>query len=167
MIKGKYVNLRDVEIEDAEFILSLRCDEKKSRFLHHTDYDIKKQQNYINKYKKLKNEWYFIVENLSGEKIGTYRIYDVQQNSFCIGSWLMVQGISSNEMLETDFLVRNFGFDTLKMNKIHFDVRKNNKKVIRFHKMLGAKITGETDLDYLFECTKDDYLNCIGKFLIN
>ena len=34
---GKYVNLREVTVDDAEFILSLRCDENKSKFLHKTE----------------------------------------------------------------------------------------------------------------------------------
>ena len=31
---GKFVNIREVEIKNAEFILSLRCDENKSKFLN-------------------------------------------------------------------------------------------------------------------------------------
>ena len=38
-IAGKTINLRDVEIADAEFILELRCDENKSKFLHKTQND--------------------------------------------------------------------------------------------------------------------------------
>ncbi len=165
MISGEYVNLRDVEIEDAEFILSLRCDEKKGKYLHKTENNIEKQQNYIKKYKTLDSEYFFIIENKKHEAIGTYRIYDIQKDSFCIGSWLMVNDADTNEVIEGDYLVRKFGFDTLKTDKLHFDVRKENKKVIRYHKMMGAKVVGETDLDYLFECTKEDYLNNIRKYI--
>ncbi len=166
MLSGKFVNLRDIETKDAKFVLSLRCDEKKSRYLHKTEFDIKAQIAYIERYKKLDNEYYFIIENKSGEPIGTYRIYDLRKDSFCIGSWLMKGGVSSEEMLEGDYLVRKFGFDNLKFNKMHFDVRKDNKKVIRYHKMMGAKVIGETELDYLFECTKEDYLKHIKRFLV-
>jgi len=162
-MEGKYVNLREVTVDDAEFILSLRCNEEKSKFLHKTEYNIEAQVEYIRNCLNLDNEWYFIIENKNGEKIGTYRIYDVRKDSFCIGSWLLVNGTPAQEMLESDYLVRKFGFDTLKMDKIHFDVRKGNKKVIRYHKMVGAKIVGETELDYLFECKKKDYLNNIAK----
>jgi RimJ/RimL family protein N-acetyltransferase len=164
-IEGKFVNLRDVEVEDAKFILSLRCDEKKSRFLHKTEYDLKKQEEYIKKYKTLDNEWYFIIENKNGESLGTTRIYDLREDSFCIGSWLLKNGTAPQEMLEGDYLMRTFGFEHLKMDKIHFDVRKGNTKVLRYHKLTGAKIVGETDLDYLFECTKDEYLKNISKFI--
>ena len=165
--EGKYVDIRFVNVKDSEFILSLRCDEKKAKFLHKTEYDVEKQRQYIERCLSLDNEWYFIITNKKGEPIGTYRIYDLKEDSFCIGSWLMIEGATPEQVLEGEYLVKMFAFEKTGFQKFHFDVRKENKKVIRFHKMLGAKITGETDLDYLFECTKDDYLNCIGKFLIN
>lgn len=162
---GKYVNLREVEINDAEFILSLRCNEAKSKFLNKTEYNIEKQQDYIRKNKKLDNEWYFIIEKKDEEPIGTYRIYDLKKDSFCIGSWLMVDGCSPFEVMEGEYLAKIFAFEKTGFQKFHFDVRKENKKVIRYHKMMGAKQVGETELDYLFECSKEDYLNNIKKYL--
>lgn len=164
-IEGKYTNIREVEISDAEFILSLRCDEKKSRFLHKTEYNIEAQQNYIKSKKGLSNEWYFIIEDKNNIPIGTYRIYDLKEDSFCIGSWLMVDGATPEQALEGEYLVKMFAFEQTGFQKFHFDVRKDNKKVLRFHKMFGAKQTGETELDFLFECTKEDYLTNVKKFL--
>lgn len=156
---GKYVNLREVKVEDADFILRLRCDEKKSQFLHKTEYDLPKQEAYIKHYFEIPDEWYFIAEDKNGEPIGTYRIYDVQDDSFCIGSWLMVDGVTAEQSFETDYLVRMYGFNNLGFNKIHFDVRKGNKKVWRYHMSLGAIKTGETELDFLWELKKEDYIN--------
>lgn len=156
---GKYVTLREVRVEDADFILQLRCDEKKSQFLHKTEYDLPKQEAYIKRYFELSDEWYFIAEDKTGKPIGTYRIYDVQGDSFCIGSWLMIDGVTAEQSFETDYLVRMYGFNVLAFNKIHFDVRKGNKKVWRYHMSLGAVKTGETDLDFLWELKKEDYIN--------
>lgn len=157
-LHGKYVNLREVTLNDAEFILSLRCDENKSKFLHKTEYNLENQIAYIKKYFEKTDEWYFIIENKSGKRIGTYRIYDIQGDSFCIGSWLMIDGVSPAESFESDYILRMYGFDVLGFKKIHFDVRKGNKKVIAYHKMVGARITGETELDWLWEITRDEYV---------
>ena len=46
-LQGKYVNLREVTVDDAEFILSLRCDPQKSKYLNPTEYNIPKQVEYI------------------------------------------------------------------------------------------------------------------------
>lgn len=156
---GKYVTLREVTIDDADFILLLRCDENKSKFLHKTEYNLENQVAYIKRYFDLSDEWYFIIENKKGERIGTYRIYDVQGDSFCIGSWLLIDGVSPAESFESDWLLRMYGFDVLGFKKIHFDVRKGNKKVIAYHKMVGARITGETELDWLWEITREEYVN--------
>lgn len=67
--------------------------------------------------------------------------------------------------LRTIYEVKKFAFEKTGFDKFHFDVRKENKKVIRFHKMLGAKIVDENDIDYFFECTKEDYLEKIKEFV--
>lgn len=158
-LSGKYVTLREVTVDDAEFILSLRCDEKKTQCLHRTEYNIEKQIEYIKKYFGISDEWYFIIMNKKCERIGTYRIYDVRKDSFCIGSWLLVDGVSAAESFESDYILRMYGFDVLGFKKIHFDVRKGNKKVIAYHKMVGARVVGETDIDLLWEITKEEYVS--------
>ena len=34
---GKYVNLREITLDDAQFVLDLRCNGNKSKFLHKTE----------------------------------------------------------------------------------------------------------------------------------
>ena len=165
LCKGQYTNIRLVKEDDAEFVLSLRCNEKKAQFLHKTEYNADKQKEYIKNCLSKDNEWYFIITNKKQEPIGTYRIYYLKRDSFCIGSWLMVDGCSPIEVMEGEYLVKMFAFKATGFNKFHFDVRKGNKKVIRYHKMMGAKQVGETDLDYLFECSKEDYLKNIKNFI--
>ena len=162
---GLYVNLRCVELDDADFILSLRCNEEKSKFLHKTEYNIEKQKEYIQNCLNSKEQYYFISEDKSGNRIGTIRIYNITDETFTGGSWLMVDGCSPEQVIETEFLMKDFGFNVLNKPRCVFDVRKENKKVARYHKLSGARIVGETDLDYLFECTKEDYFNNIKKFL--
>lgn len=164
-IIGTYVTLREVTPGDAAFILSLRCDALKGRFLHETDNDIEKQVNYLLEYEKRPWEWYFLIQDKKGEKIGIYRIYDVQRDSFCIGSWLMVTGTSPYQMLEADLLTREFGFFVTGLDLIHFDVRKSNKKVVNYHRRMGAKVTGEDDLNIYFECAKGGFEERMSNFL--
>jgi RimJ/RimL family protein N-acetyltransferase len=158
-LRGTFVDLREVKIDDAEFILKLRCDEKKSMFLHKTQNDIGLQKTYLENYFAKTDEWYFISQNKRGEKIGTIRIYDLRKDSFCTGSWIMADGSSTEECFETTYLCHRYGFTVLGFEKMHIDVRKGNKKVLRFHKTMGAVPAGETELDCLFEFRRDDYLN--------
>lgn len=158
-LKGKFVNLREVTTDDAEFILKLRCDEKKSKFLHKTEYNVEKQVDYIKSYLKKDDEWYFIVENKNHKPLGTVRIYDVKGKQYTGGSWLMVDEASPSEVLEGSLLLRNYAFNVLGFEKDFYDVRKGNKKVVRYHKICGAKIVDENDIDYFFELTKETFEN--------
>ena len=156
-LKWKYVNLREVEISDAAFILALRTDEKKSRFLHKTENNLQKQIDYLKRYKALDNEWYFIIENKKGKPLGTVRIYNVNPPNFTGGSWLMTNDALPEETIEGDLILKEYAFEVLGFEKSCFEVRKGNKKVIRYHQMCGAKIVGENEIEYLFELTKQDY----------
>lgn len=156
-IEGKYVNLREAEVEDAAFILSLRTDPKKARFIHKTDANLQKQIEYMKHYKTLDDEWYFIIENKQHEPLGTTRIYGVCGTQYTGGSWLMKNGALPEETLEGALLARQMAFENIGFEKDCFDVRKDNKKVVRFHKLCGAQIVAENDVDYFFEITRDCY----------
>ena len=60
--------------------------------------------------------------------------------------------------IESALLIYDFAFFSLHYKKSHFDVRKENKKVIDFHLRFGAEIVGETDKDLLFVYGLDTYL---------
>lgn len=156
-LEGKYVNLREVRMDDAAFILSLRCDPKKSRFLHETENDLGKQIAYLEHYFTLDNEWYFIIENKKHEPLGTTRIYDVQGLQYTPGSWLMKDGSSPEETLEGSLLACQFAFEILGFERDVFAVSKANTQVVRYHKIRGARIINENDIEYFFELTKENY----------
>lgn len=164
-IEGKYVNLREAEIEDAAFILFLRCNEKKSRFLNKTENDLEKQTAYLKRYKTLDNEWYFIIENKKHDPLGTCRMYNVCGTQYTGGSWLMKDGSLPEETLEGAILARRMAFEELGFEKDCFDVRKANKKVVRFHKLWGSKIVSENEIDYFFEMTRDIFMQNKQRFL--
>ena len=163
-ISGKNITLRDVETADASFILSLRLDEDKNKFLHAVDDDLNKQIQYIEKYKTVDDSWYFIIEDKNKERIGTVRIYDVQGDSFCWGSWIIVDGAGILTALESALLIYDYAFGPLGFKKSHFDVRKDNKKVISFHEKMGAVRTGESDIDYFYNYSVENYRKVRPKF---
>ncbi|MDR3243837.1 MAG: GNAT family N-acetyltransferase [Elusimicrobiota bacterium] len=163
-LSGRSINIRDVCIDDAEFILSLRTDESKNKFLNKTENDLEKQREYIRNYKQKQNEWYFIVETKEHKKAGTVRIYDVIDDDFCWGSWLMSSDAPPTAAIESALLVYEFAFYKVGFTKAHFDVRKHNEKVIAFHKRFGAKIIAENEMDYFFSYTKADYENIRLKY---
>ncbi len=49
-VVGKTLVLKDATIEDASFILTLRTDSKRSRFLSHTDPELTAQREWLADY---------------------------------------------------------------------------------------------------------------------
>ena len=159
-INGKNINLRTVEPDDAEFIYSMRQNEIKTKYLSKINGTIEDQREWIKHYKqreKIKQEFYFIIESKDAEELGLVRLYDFKDNSFCWGSWLIKNDAPKSTAIESALQVYEFAFYTLGFQKSHFDVRKENKKVIAFHERFGAMITDEDNLDFFFNITKNTY----------
>ena len=163
-LKGKNIYLRLAQPADAQFIHSLRVDETYNKHLSKVDNDVSKQVEWLIEYKKREElgiEFYYIIHRQSDSlPIGTVRIYDFlgDKDSFCWGSWILNENKTRYAALESALLIYDFAFFTLGFKRCHMDIRKENLKVIEFHKRFGVKIIGETELDLLGHYFPDDYL---------
>jgi len=164
---GRNINLRTVTIEDAEFVLSLRMDSDRNKFISNVDNDICKQVEWIESYKireSKKIEYYFVIENKTREQLGVVRLYDFVNESFCWGSWIIKKGSPPYASIESALLVYELSFYHLLFDSSHFDVRKENIKVIDFHIRFGAKIISDDELNYYFKYNKIDYESIKSKY---
>ena len=160
IIVGKNITMRTVDIEDAEFIYIMRQNQDKTKYLSKVTGSVESQKEWIENYKQRENEeeeFYFVIESKNEEKLGLVRIYDVRNDSFCWGSWLIKEDAPKTTAIESALQIYEFGFYSLGCEKSHFDVRKGNDKVIAFHQRFGATIVNENELDYFFNFEKNDY----------
>lgn len=166
-IQGKSINLRTAQVEDASFILELRMQTQKTQFLSQVKNDLTKQQAWLKGYKQKEQaglEYYFVIESKQAEKLGLVRVYDLQPDSFCWGSWLIKDDAPNTTAIESALLVYEFGFGELQYKKAHFDVRKGNERVIAFHKRFGANVVNEDELNLYFIYPLENYLNIKKKY---
>jgi RimJ/RimL family protein N-acetyltransferase len=157
-LKNQTIKLRLACESDAGFILSLRLDERLNTHLSKVEDDLNKQKEWLKQYKleeEIGKQYYFIVERNDGVFCGTVRIYDLKDDSFCWGSWILNEDKTRTAAIESAFQVYEFGFDKLGFVKSHFEVRKNNLSVNRFHQKMGAKKTGEDEDNVYYEITKE------------
>ncbi|SEO24035.1 Acetyltransferase (GNAT) domain-containing protein [Mucilaginibacter gossypiicola] len=148
---------RLVEEGDAEFILSLRTDKVHARYLSPTDNDLQKQIDWIREYKKReekREEFYFLFANEDNEPVGVVRVYDIKDDTYTNGSWIVKPGCDEFISIKSDLFLSEFAATELKNKRCVFDVRKDNKKALRFHKMF-ARVTGEDELNYYFTIDED------------
>lgn len=150
-ITGKTLAFRDANTGDAPFILALRTDSRKAQHLSSTSPDMDRQIAWLEAYAGETNQAYFIIENMIGEPLGTVRLYDAQTNSFCWGSWILKDGAPQSAAIESALMVYSYAIEHLGYRAAHFDVRKGNENVWRFHERFGAERVGETENDYLYQ----------------
>ncbi|MFT7086876.1 MAG: RimJ/RimL family protein N-acetyltransferase [Rickettsiales bacterium] len=156
-IKGKNINLRSVEDEDADFILELRL--KKGEFLSATNPSLDQQISWIKSYKKReenKEEYYFVIESKDGLRLGTARLYNINYDSqtFTFGSFIVDRDIAhKNCAPESMQEILNFSFSQLLLKKCLFDCRKNNIRANNFYKKFGAKRIDSDELNFYYEIT--------------
>ena len=159
--------MRLVELDDAEYIYRLRSVPGLNQHLSATSGGVAEQRRWLAEYKQdeaTQKQFYFIIQRLNGTPCGTVRLYDLRDDSFCWGSWILDQSKPLSAALESAILVYRFGFNELGFSKSHFDVRKENKAVIKFHKRFGAVQTDEDRDNIYFELDKNSVNEAIQRF---
>lgn len=162
-VTGNSLTFRDAGVQDAAFIFGLRNDPVKSQHLSTVSALLEDQVAWLERYGASEGQAYFIIEH-GGERVGTVRLYDAQGDSFCWGSWILVDQRPRHAALESALMVYSYAMDDLGFLAAHFDVRKANEKVCRFHERLGANKTGTSELDNFYSMSTHAIRQFLGKY---
>jgi len=170
------VKVRFVTNMDAKKIIELRTNLALSRHISTTNPEVDKQIQYINDYKiRERNglEYYFAFSLIGSEEaVGFYRIYSIDYNekTFTIGSWIFEHKVLESIPIIADILSKEFGFLILNLERCYFDVRRNNKKVMKYHNLFSPVFIREDEYEnnyyYLDKKDFEKNKNDIIKFLI-
>jgi len=164
---GYYFRL--VEIEDAEFILSLRNNEKLSRHLNPTSNDVEEQINWLKEYKireKNGKDFYVICLNEDKKtKLGLNRIYNVDGDTFEFGSWLYSPDAGPNVAVLGELFTKGLAFEKLDFKLCKMETKKKNTRVLWYAKSYGPKFTGEDEFNHYFESDYENFIAHRAKYL--
>lgn len=152
--------VRLVTIEDAEFILSLRLNPDRNKYLSSVSNNIEAQRSWLKEYKIRESkgeEYYFLVGDVFGKLYGTTRLYHFQKNKFVIGSWIFNEEAPDGLAIKGDIICREIAFDILGFKKCLFDVRKENIKVLKYHKGWNPTLIDEDGLNYYYELSCEKF----------
>ncbi len=162
-------HFRLVEVEDAEFIHSLRTHEKLSRYINTTSDLVEEQINWLRAYKKRekKGEDFYIMclKEDRTTKLGLNRIYDIRATDFEFGSWVYLANAGANASILGDLFVKSLAFEKLSFKTARLSVRKENKRVLWYTKSFNPTIVGEDEISYFFELEYDDFKEQRNKLL--
>jgi len=159
---------RLIEPGDAAFILKLRSDPSLARFISKTSNSLNDQINWINNYKTREaegKEYYFVTTTLDGQSLGTSRLSELEGDCFELGSWLFSREAPQGASILADIVTKEIGFDMLDFNFCKFNVRKENKSVLKYHLNFSPIIVDENDLDVYFNLSKENFYKNKNKFL--
>lgn len=153
--------------EDSAFIISLRTNEKLSKYLHQTDNDVEKQKKWMRDYefRRIAGEDYYFLYTYNDEPFAINRISNITENSATGGSWLCVPGTNPEVSMASLILMRDIIFEILGKKFDLFDVQEGNKQVRKLHLKMGAKKIGDTGNQENFSLSKEDYLSNRSVFL--
>ncbi|SRR5579884_707741 len=139
-ISGPAYRLRPVEVDDAAFIVTLRTEPTRNRFIHYTPPDIEAQINWIQRYLEQPGDYYFIVESVqTGEREGTIGIYDIdpQQRTAEWGRWVIRPG--SKAALQSLVLLFRLAFESLHLEVLRTHTVVENRGVIAILERAGMR----------------------------
>ena len=144
---------------DAEFILGLRTNPLKNKYLNFTEPDLEKQIIWLKEY-KIREErgeelYYIIYEN--NERVGTIRIYNIAENKCTTGSWLFSSNAHPLTPIISEFLIYEIVFNILKKFTVLFDIRKENKKVVNYHKFKKITLINEDEENFYYSMNKEEW----------
>lgn len=163
LVAGNKLNFRDAKPDDAAFILSLRTDEKKSRYLSATSPDVAQQRAWLERYAPDDSQVYFLITSTEGKPVGTVRLYDQRGDSFCWGSWIKSDEAPSGFGIESALMVYEYGL-ALGFKRAHFEVRKGNSGVTAFHERFGAVVVSEDEENFYYEMSEAAIRNALAQY---
>ena len=137
-IEGKNFRLRPVAIEDAAFIVELRNDPQRSRFINPISPRVADQEQWLEHYFARPGDYYFIIEHKeTARPEGTISIYDLDANTKRAewGRWVVRPG--SAAAVESAVLVYRAAFDVLGLEAVGCCTLVGNDRVISFHEACG------------------------------
>lgn len=153
MIEGKLISLVELNETHLPQMVEWRNDPFVSRFMiDQSNFTLAKQIEWFDKIKADKSRQQFIiVRNKSGESIGVVNLMRiVKENNNCY--WGFYIGDQNFRMggyaIEAEFLILQYAFHVLEMNKVYCETLSYNSKVISVHKKFGFNIEGELKKQY-------------------
>lgn len=148
-IRGAKLRFRDANVDDAEFILSLRLNTAISRYLSPVSEDVLVQKKWLRLYEESEDQAYFVIEGDNGP-IGTIRVYDARESSLCLGSVIMNHNAGWGATMEAFLMIVTYATYDLGFDSFYFSARKANERVWRFYDQVRAERVGETEKDFLY-----------------
>ncbi len=153
------LDCRLVDEGDVDFILTLRTNKELTKHIHQTEDNRDLQITWLRGYKKREEEGreYYFIFFYQGKPVGLNRLYNRSELYAVTGSWLCDPDTESWIPIAINMLFNEVVFDVLNIQLVVCDVRKTNKMVNRYHKMVGDVKVHESEIDNFYYRTRNTF----------
>lgn len=136
-IESDGYELRPLKPEDSKWLLELRQDPEISKYINSTDHTVESHAEWIKKNAEKQDDYYFVIQDYGTKQPhGVVALYDIKYRSAEWGRWVLKPG--SIAAAASVYLVIEAA-KILNMTRIYSRTVADNKKVCRFHDLVGAK----------------------------
>ncbi|TNE94711.1 MAG: N-acetyltransferase [Rhodobacteraceae bacterium] len=153
-VTGPRLRLRLISPDDAEYVQGLRTDPTYNTHLSAVTGTAQDQRRWIEGYKareQVGTEAYYVIERRDDERrCGLVRLYEIAEDRFTWGSWILDANKPSKAALESAVLIYEIGFEKLGLASAIFDVRRDNAHTLAFHRRFGATEVGQDQMNIYF-----------------
>ncbi len=136
ILNGRFITMRSINEDDAEFSYDIRSRDGIRETVGQVAPNVELQKEYIRKQMSTPGDYYFVIINRFGEKIGLMGIYDIHDEVGEIGRLVSVG--EPVETYEAHLLLMDFIREVLKLKRICYVVYEDNKKHISDLKKIGG-----------------------------
>jgi RimJ/RimL family protein N-acetyltransferase len=167
-LEGEAYRLRPIVDEDADFIVSLRGQDVRARFLNRISLSVESQLEWLSSYYERENDYYFVVEKKrDNSPEGLISLYDVDVRVGRAewGRWIVAP--ASMAALESVMLLLDFAFTRLSLAEVYSNTIAGNAAVNSFHDGCGFrrgelqcerfKVDGQLHDAIRHECTAGEW----------
>ena len=164
------LKVRLVNESDADFILSLRANPNRTKYMVTLNDEVESQKKWIQEYKTREEkglDYYFIYSNGEGKPLGVNRIshLDFDAKSGKSSSWIAIEGLKY-ETLKMLLIGNEIVFNLIGIDISWGEVFKNNSSAIKIFKLFGYKLEDVGEEYYNFTLIKSDFLEACESNII-
>ena len=161
------LDVRLADISDSYFILLLRTNDSRSKYIHSTESNLKKQQEWMIAYKEREKEGkeFYFVFSIDGKDIGVYRLYNIVGDSFVCGSWIFSPLSPAGAGILGCIIGRELAYEDLQLNQCFTDVNEKNVSSIQFQRSFNPRVIKIEDGLIYFEHFKEQFYKIKPRFI--
>lgn len=140
-LAGNWVRLRIAEESDAEFTLAIRQEGVNTEHMPKLTVNMEQQRTWLKAQKESNDCYFFVVERLNGERIGTFSLYNIRGSQAETGR-LILQG-NQMETVETCVLFHDFVFGKAGITYVSSEIEADNIPAMGLSLRFGGEKEGE------------------------